>query len=143
MLVAAETAKDYQLQPGDLINLRLQSAADHQYHVVPFHFIGVVREFPTAPKDSFLVANASYVAQQTADARRRKSCCCGLPATGATSPLARAHSLGALAGVRVTDLGTTQRTISSSLTAIDLRGSDPARARVRRAAGRRRGRDWS
>jgi putative ABC transport system permease protein len=30
--------------------------------------------------------------------------------------------VGSLAGVRVTDLGMTQRTISSSLTAIDLRG---------------------
>jgi putative ABC transport system permease protein len=32
---------------------------------VKFHFIGVVREFPTAPRDSFLVANATYIAHQT------------------------------------------------------------------------------
>ena len=57
VLVSEETVSDYQLNPGDLINLRLQSAGDHQYHVVPFHFIGVVREFPTAPRNSFLVAN--------------------------------------------------------------------------------------
>ena len=36
-----------------------------QYTTVPFHYVGVVNEFPTAPKDSFLVANASYVATQT------------------------------------------------------------------------------
>ena len=53
VLVSDETVTDFQLQPGDLINLRLQSAADHQYHVVPFHFIGIVREFPTAPATPF------------------------------------------------------------------------------------------
>jgi len=121
ILLSAETASDYQLQPGDTVNLRLQSAQDQQYHVVPFRFIGIVREFPTAPKDSFLVANATYVAQQTATPAAeivllRTS---GDPAAVA----ARAQAVvGSLAGVRVTDLGTTQRAISSSLTAIDLRG---------------------
>ena len=46
VLVSDETVTDFQLEPGDAINLRLQNAADHQYHVVPFHFVGVVREFP-------------------------------------------------------------------------------------------------
>ncbi len=65
VLVSQETVNDYQLALGDPINLRLQSATDHQYHVVPFRFIGIVREFPTAPKDSFLVANATYIAKVT------------------------------------------------------------------------------
>jgi putative ABC transport system permease protein len=121
VLVSAETANDYQLQPGDAVNLRLQSVQDQQYHVVPFRFIGVVREFPTAPKDSFLVANASYVAQQTATPAAeivllRTS---GDPATVAAQA---STVVGSLPAVRVADLGTTQRTISSSLTAIDLRG---------------------
>ncbi len=34
-------------------------------NIIPFHFLGVVREFPTAPKDSFLIANADYIARQT------------------------------------------------------------------------------
>jgi putative ABC transport system permease protein len=120
VLVAAETAKDYELQPGDRVNLRLQSAADHQYHVVPFRFIGIVREFPTAPKDSFLVANASYVAQQTATSASEIVL---LRTSGDPSVAARVRALAEpLPGVRVTDLGTTQRTINSSLTAIDLRG---------------------
>ena len=121
VLVAAETAKDYQLAPGDLVNLRLQSSTDHQYHVVPFHFIGIVREFPTAPKDSFLVANASYVAQQTASPAAEVV----LLRTSAdrSDVAARARAVvGGVAGVQVTDLSTTQRTIGSSLTAIDLRG---------------------
>src|SRR5260370_35318688 len=65
LLVSEETVRDFQLQRGDRINLRLQSLSDHQYHVVPFRFIGAVREFPTAPRDSFLVANADYRAGQT------------------------------------------------------------------------------
>ncbi|WP_246780812.1 FtsX-like permease family protein [Rhizobium ruizarguesonis] len=51
VLVSQETVNDYQLSRGDSVNLRLQNASDHQYHVVPFHIVGVVREFPTAPKD--------------------------------------------------------------------------------------------
>lgn len=121
VLVSAETANDYQLRPGDALNLRLQDVRDHQYRVVPFHFVGVVREFPTAPKDSFLVANAAYVGRQTgSDAAEivlvRAS---GDPAAVA----ARARiALGPLAGARVTDLGAAQRTIGSSLTAIDAGG---------------------
>lgn len=121
LLVSAETAKDYQLQPGDQVNLRLQDAHDHQYRVVPFRFVGVVREFPTAPKDSFLVANASYIAQQTgSDAAEivllRTS-------SQAASVAGEARTvIGQLPGVRVTDIGSTQAVISSSLTAVDLRG---------------------
>jgi len=121
VLVALETVQDFQLQPGDQLNLRLQFASDRQYHVVSFHYIGIVREFPTAPTDSFLVANASYLSQVTGYAgdetvlMRVK----GSPAAVA----ARARAVMAdIPGVKVTDLGTVQRAISSSLTAIDLRG---------------------
>jgi putative ABC transport system permease protein len=121
VLVSDETVRDYQLQPGDPINLRLQSASDQQYHVVPFHFIGVVREFPTAPKDSFLIANAGYIAQQT-----------GVPAAeivllrtngGAATVAAHAKTaVSSLAGARVTDIGSTRQTIGSSLTSVNLHG---------------------
>lgn len=66
VLVSAETVNDYQLKLGDLIKLRLQNADTQSYTSIAFHYVGVVNEFPTAPKDSFLVANAAYVAQQTA-----------------------------------------------------------------------------
>jgi putative ABC transport system permease protein len=65
VLVSAETVNDFQLNPGDLIRLRLQDARTQTYQSVAFHYVGIVNEFPTAPKDSFLVANADYVAQQT------------------------------------------------------------------------------
>jgi putative ABC transport system permease protein len=120
ILVAAETAKDFQLQPGDLLQLRLQGAQDQQYHLVPFHFLGIVREFPTAPKDSFLVANAQYVAQQTGSPAAevvllRTS---GTPAAVA----AQARPVAAGIGAAVTEIGSVRRTIGSSLTAVDLRG---------------------
>lgn len=121
VLVSQETVNDFQLQPGDQLNLRLQSASDHQYHVVPFRFIGVAREFPTAPKDSFLVANASYIASKTSsDATEvvllRTS---GDPEAVAANVRKLAAPQG---GMKVTTLGETQAIISSSLTAVDLRG---------------------
>ena len=121
VLVSQETVNDFQLQPGDHLNLRLQSVSDHQYHVVPFKFIGVVREFPTAPKDSFLVANANYIASKTgSDAAEvvllRTS---GDAEAGASAARKLAASQG---GMKVTTLGETQAIISSSLTAVDLRG---------------------
>ena len=68
VLLAAETLHDYQLRPGDLIRLRLQVAPSRAYRTVPFHVIGMVKEFPTAPKDSFIVANAAYITSATHDA---------------------------------------------------------------------------
>jgi putative ABC transport system permease protein len=121
VLVSEETAKDFQLSPGDTLNLRLQYAKDHQYHVVPFHFVGIVREFPTAPKDSFLVANSRYIAARTgSDAGEIVL----MKATGDLSKVAAGARkvTGSMAGVKVTDLQSTQRMLSSSLTAVDLRG---------------------
>ena len=65
ILVSAETVHDFQLLPGDAITLRLQNGATKHYHDVPFHYVGVAKEFPTAPHDSFLLANASYITAKT------------------------------------------------------------------------------
>ncbi|MGF6936739.1 putative ABC transport system permease protein [Paraburkholderia sp. UCT70] len=121
ILVSEETVRDFQLQAGDELNLRLQNAHDHQYHVVRFHFIGVVREFPTAPRDSFLVANARYVGQQTgADAAEI------VLLKTSTSPAQIASAargiVAPLAAVQVSDVGQAQHLIGSSLTAVDLGG---------------------
>jgi putative ABC transport system permease protein len=67
ILVSAETVSDYQLVAGDTVKLRLRNAATNQLVTVPFRYVGIVTEFPTEPKDSFFVANADYVAQQTAN----------------------------------------------------------------------------
>jgi putative ABC transport system permease protein len=121
VLVAEETVRDFQLQPGDRVNLRLQSVRDHQYHVIPFHYVGMVREFPTAPKDSFLVANASYIARQTGSNAAEVV----LLRTAGNPVRIAAQAREAvkdMAGVKVTDLESTGRSISSSLTAVDLHG---------------------
>ena len=64
MLVSAETVRDYQLRAGDRLTLRLASTGGALV-AVPFHYAGIANEFPTAPKDSFLVANAGYIAHTT------------------------------------------------------------------------------
>lgn len=121
LFVSQETVNDYNLSLGDPIRLRLQSARDHQYHTVPFTFVGVVREFPTAPKDSFLVANAAYIAAQTGSAAREVVL---LRASGSPQALAaRAAPLVAdLPGVKVTEVGSVRQTIASSLTAVNVAG---------------------
>ncbi len=121
IFVSAETVKDYQLNPGDQLNLRLQSAVDHQYHVIPFRFIGIAREFPTAPRDSFLVANAAYVGRVTgADAAEIVL----LKTAAASADIAAAARtiVAPMPGVKVAELGETLRLIGSSLTSVDLRG---------------------
>jgi putative ABC transport system permease protein len=121
VLVSQETVNDYQLAMGDTINLRLQSASDHQYHAVPFRFIGVVREFPTAPKDSFLVANAEYIAKVTGSSAAEIVL---LRTSGRPAAVAAAAEgiVTSLPGVNVRDIGTTRHLIGSSLTAVDLAG---------------------
>ncbi|MGX5804609.1 FtsX-like permease family protein [Bradyrhizobium sp. Arg314] len=121
VLVSQETVQDFQLQQGDTINLRLLDARDHQYHPVAFKFIGVAREFPTAPKDSFLVANAAYVARMTgSDASEYVL----MRARGDPAALARQVSsvLAVDPALKITDIGQAAHLIGSSLTAIDLDG---------------------
>jgi putative ABC transport system permease protein len=120
VLVSAETVKDYQLHPGNLLNLRLQDSRTRQLTTVPFHYIGIVNEFPTAPKDSFFVANATYIAQQTGS----NAVGAFLVDTGGQNTTAIAQRIRTLVGTSatVTDIARTRSTIGSSLTAVDLAG---------------------
>ncbi|MEO5834119.1 MAG: FtsX-like permease family protein [Nakamurella sp.] len=120
ILVSAETVKDYQLTVGDSLNLRLVDGRTNQLITVPFHYVGVVSEFPTAPKDSFFVANADYIAQQTGNAAAGAF----LVDTGGRHTTEVADRIRALLGptATVTDISTTRQTIGSSLTAVDLTG---------------------
>jgi putative ABC transport system permease protein len=65
VIVSKETIADYSLNLGDLLNLRVLDRQTGHFHVVAFHVVGVVQEFPSAPHDSFMVANLSYL--QAAD----------------------------------------------------------------------------
>ncbi len=121
VLVSDETVHDFQLQTGDTVRLRLQFTSDHAYHMVPFTYVGVAREFPTAPHDSFLVANAAYVAQTTGSPAVQTL----LIKTDGSPPVVAAEVrqlLGPASGATVQDIVTQQRITLSGLTAIDLAG---------------------
>lgn len=120
ILVSAETARTFQLQQGDRITLRLQDRRTHAYVPVQFHYVGVVKEFPTAPKDSFLIANDSYVATMTGSNAVGDF----LVTTDGTSPRTVGDRIraGVPPSVQVTDISSTAQIIGSSLTAVDLAG---------------------
>jgi putative ABC transport system permease protein len=120
VLVSDETVKDFQLQPGDLLRLRLQ-VAGRGYSVIPFHYVGIVREFPTAPSDSFIVANASYVGRQTHSSAAQTLL---TKTTGSPPAVAGAvrNLVGPSSGVTVTDLNHQLHQTLSGLPAIDLSG---------------------
>jgi putative ABC transport system permease protein len=65
ILVSRETITDYSLSLGDLLRLRVLDRATGRFRVAPFHVAGIVQEFPSAPKDSFMVANLSYLERIT------------------------------------------------------------------------------
>ncbi|MDL2409182.1 ABC transporter permease [Rhizobium calliandrae] len=121
VLVSEETVQDFQLKIGDTINLRLVSGADNQYHAVPFVFLGVAREFPTAPRDSFLVANAAYVARMTGTKTNEY-----LLLKAAADPAALARTVRRILSgdpsLQIKDIGSAANIIGSSLTAVDLSG---------------------
>ena len=119
ILVSKETISDYQLHLGDLLRLRVLDRATGRFKVVPFHVEGVVQEFPSAPRDSFMVANLSYL--QAADR-----------AGGPNLVLARASDPGPTANAvarRIAADGAIVKNITqqtqdtvSSITTVDLRG---------------------
>ncbi len=123
VLLSAETLHDYQLHAGDLIRIRLQTGADHAYRPVDFHVLGQVTEWPTAPKDSFIVANADYLTQQTgSDAVGTFLVSSNTPA--GTAAALRSRLSGAGAGARVQDISSagSQVTSASGLAGTDLSG---------------------
>ena len=73
ILVSKETITDYSLQQGDLLKLRVLDHATGHFNVVPFHVVGIVSEFPSAPKDSFMVTNAAYLQAAAHDPGRTSS----------------------------------------------------------------------
>ena len=120
--MSAETVKDFQLRPGDLLRLRLQDGAHaSSFTTVPFHYAGVAKEFPTAPTDSFLVANADYVARATGS----DAVGTFLVQTDGTSPARgrRARARRRSGTARRSPTSSDQRkVVGSNLTAVELSG---------------------
>jgi putative ABC transport system permease protein len=119
ILVSKETIADYQLNVGDLLNLRVLDHGSGHFHVVPFHVAGVVQEFPSAPRDSFMVANLAYLEQ--ADHAGGPN----VVFARASDPPATARAVAGATrsdGTIVKHIGEqTQQTVSS-ITTVDLRG---------------------
>ncbi|MEA2478970.1 MAG: putative transport system permease protein, partial [Thermoleophilaceae bacterium] len=120
VLLAAETVHDFQLRQGDLVLLRMLDAHTGQYRKVPFHYVGVAKEFPTAPTDSFIVANAGYVAKATGS----NAVGTFLVQTDGTSPATVAKRVKAVTGTsaNVTDIVSGRKVVGSNLTAVELSG---------------------
>ena len=120
ILVSEETVKDFQLQPGDALRLRLRDAATKQLKTIPFHYVGVAKEFPTAPKDSFLIANEQYIARATGS----DAVGAFLLQTGGTDPASVARRVRRQLGTSaaVTDIVSQRRVVGSNLTGVELGG---------------------
>jgi len=119
ILVSAETAKDYSIVPGDHIRVRVPDATG-TLKTVEFTMAGIALEFPTAPRDSFFIANSAYLARTT-----------GSAAVGTfliQTPHGRPDQVAKLVaaqvgtGARVSDITTVRRDVSGSITSVELAG---------------------
>jgi putative ABC transport system permease protein len=120
ILVSKETISDYSLRLGDLLRLRVLDHASGRFRVAPFHVVGIVQEFPAAPKDSFMVTNLDYLQRVTNDPGPN---IVFVRAAGDPARLARAvaESTRTL-GVSVKDIRRQTAQTVSSITTVDLRG---------------------
>jgi putative ABC transport system permease protein len=120
ILVSKETITDYSLALGDLLKLRVLDRARGGFRVVPFHVVGVVQEFPAAPRDSFMVANLAYLERVSHDGGPNlvfvKSG--GDPVALARRIAAATHSAGTI----VKDIRHQTAQTVSSITTVDLAG---------------------
>ena len=116
ILVSDETAKDYSIVPGDRVRIRVPDVNGNLVQV-DFRMVGIALEFPTAPKDAFLVANQAFVASQTGNNRISYAL-----ARASGDPTDVAKSLGARlgSGWQVADLGATNARLANTITSVDL-----------------------
>ena len=119
-LVSLETVKDFQLTPGDKLKLRLQDGKTKQFRPVTFTYAGVVNEFPSAPSDSFIVANAGYVASATGSDTVGSF----LINTAHNDSTAVTRRVEKVVGTNATvnDVASKRRKIGTSLTSVELSG---------------------
>jgi putative ABC transport system permease protein len=119
ILVSKETITDYSLNLGDLLRLRVLDHSTGRFHVVPFHVVGVVQEFPSAPRDSFMVTNLSYL--QTADHAGGPNVVF-VKSGDPSATAARVSAATSGDGTIVKDITQQAHQTISSITTVDLRG---------------------
>jgi len=91
-----------------------------RFRVVPFHVAGIVQEFPSAPKDSFMVANLAYLESVT---RAGGPNVVFAKVTGNPTDVARNVSAATRPlGTKVENITTQGARTSSSITTVDLTG---------------------
>lgn len=120
VIVSKETITDYSLSLGDLLRLRVLDHTAGSFKVVPFHVVGIVQEFPSAPKDSFMVTNLSYLRSVTHDAGPNV-----VFAAASGDPDALARRIGTQTsryGTAVRTIGQQSAQTTNSITTVDLRG---------------------
>ncbi|MDX6606443.1 MAG: putative transport system permease protein, partial [Solirubrobacterales bacterium] len=99
--------------------LRVLDQQTGQFRIAPFHVIGTVQEFPSAPRDSFMVANLGYLDQITHSGPNVVFAKTGgSPASVASSVTAATAALGT--DVKNIDQQTAQTV--TSITTVDLTG---------------------
>lgn len=120
ILVSKETITDYSLKPGDLLRLRVLDHRNGLFQTVPFHVVGSVQEFPSAPRDSFMVANLPYLqrADRAGGANVVFAKTSGDPATVAARVAAATRGDGVL----VKNISQQAAQTVSSITTVDLSG---------------------
>ncbi|MEO5966052.1 MAG: FtsX-like permease family protein, partial [Candidatus Limnocylindrales bacterium] len=118
ILVSAETAKDYSIVPGDRIRIRVPDATG-TLKTVDFTMAGIALEFPTAPKDAFLVANLGYVVAQTGNDQISFVLARAEGDVGSASSRLAAR-IGP--GWQVSNLDMTTARLANAITSVDLTG---------------------
>jgi putative ABC transport system permease protein len=120
ILVSRETVTDYSLAVGDLLKLRVLDRRTGSFRVAPFHVAGIVQEFPSAPRDSFMVVNLGYLESVTHDPGPNV-----VFVKSASNPVALSHRVAAISrssGATVKNIRQQTLQTASSITTVDLAG---------------------
>jgi putative ABC transport system permease protein len=120
ILVSKETITDYSLKVGDLLRLRVLDHRSGKFRTVPFHVVGTVQEFPSAPRDSFMVANLSYLSR--ADRAGGPNVVFARASEDPAAVAARVSAATRGSGVSVKDIRQQAVQTVSSITTVDLTG---------------------
>jgi putative ABC transport system permease protein len=120
VLLSQEVVHDYQLHPGDQLTMRVLDTRTRKPIAARFTYVGITKEFPTAPKDAYTIVNSGYLAQATHDPAVTTL----LVQTSGSSPTAVGQRIRAAAGTTATvsDIETNRALIASSLTSVELQG---------------------
>jgi putative ABC transport system permease protein len=120
ILVSKETIADYSLRLGDLLRLRVLDHGSGRFRTVGFHVVGTVQEFPSAPRDSFMIANVRYL--QSLDAAGGPNVVFAKAGGDPTGVARRVAAAMRADGVTVKDIRHQAAQTVSSITAVDLSG---------------------